>query len=79
MCASSVSKRSLSKDSLLLADTHSDVVDPNFFDNISWTDESSGKRDGIFNKHILQCWPIENSNSIRPCDFQYNLKLMFGQ
>lgn len=45
--------------------------DPNFFDCILWSDESSFRRLGVFNMHNLHFWAVENPRIRREDRFQY--------
>lgn len=45
-------------------------ADPDFFDNILWTDESCFTRNGIFNIHNIHSWNFDNPHEIRRHNFQ---------
>ena len=49
--------------------------DPNFFNKIIWSDESSCKRDGYFNLHNLHSWQIDNPHEMREDRSQYRYKI----
>lgn len=48
---------------------------PDFFDKILWSDESTCKKDGYFNMHNLHSWQITNPRLIRSERSQYQFKI----
>jgi hypothetical protein len=53
-------------------------LNPNFQNQIMWTDESTFTRDGIFNMSNHHYWAIENPHVIRRRAFQQRLKFYFN-
>lgn len=51
--------------------------DPQFFNNILWTDESTLKRDGYFNMHNLHSWQLSNPRLMREDRSQYQFKINY--
>lgn len=49
--------------------------DPNFFNRILWSDESSCKKDGYTNLHNLHSWRTSNPHLIREERSQYQFKI----
>lgn len=49
--------------------------DPQYFNKILWSDESSCKKHGYFNIHNLHSWQLENPNLIRTDRSQYQFKI----
>lgn len=49
--------------------------DPQFFNKILWSDESSCKKDGYLNLHNLHSWQLENPHLIRQDRSQYQFKI----
>ncbi|CAH2095684.1 unnamed protein product [Euphydryas editha] len=49
--------------------------EPNFFDKILWSDESSCKKDGYFNMHNLHSWQLTNPHLVREDRSQYQFKI----
>lgn len=50
-------------------------VDPDFFNKILWSDESSYRRDGFVNLHNLHSWQLENPHLMREDRSQYQFKV----
>lgn len=50
-------------------------ADPNFLNNILWSDESSFKKDGFLNLHNVHEWNINNPHGIREEKNQYQFKV----
>jgi hypothetical protein len=48
---------------------------PEFFDRILWTDESSFTRSGIFNMHNYHSWSVDNPKLIRRHNFQHQFSI----
>lgn len=48
---------------------------PDFFDEILWTDESHFKREGVFNTHNYHNWAIENPHLTRASNFQHRFSV----
>lgn len=57
-----------------------DREDPNFFDNVLWTDESRFERVGLFNTHNTHYYAVTNPNLVRESNFQerYSVNLWSG-
>lgn len=51
--------------------------DPQFFDNIMWSDEATLKRDGYFNMHNLHSWQLSNPHLMREDRSQYQFKINY--
>lgn len=51
--------------------------DPNFFNQILWSDESSCRKDGYLNLHNLHSWEIENPHLMRPDRSQTQFKINY--
>lgn len=51
--------------------------DPQFFDKILWSDESTFKRDGYTNLHNLHFWALQNPNIMREDRSQYQFKINY--
>ncbi|CAH2092979.1 unnamed protein product [Euphydryas editha] len=49
--------------------------EPNFFDKILWSNESSCKKDGYFNMHNLHSWQLTNPHLVREDRSQYQFKI----
>lgn len=49
--------------------------DPNFFDTILWSDESSCRKDGYINLHNVHSWAIENPHEMREDRSQRQFKV----
>lgn len=49
--------------------------DPNFINNVLWSDESTFKKDGFMNMHNLHSYALENPHSIREERSQYRFKV----
>lgn len=49
--------------------------DPDYFNKIIWSDESSCKRDGYFNIHNLHSWQTVNPHEMREDWSQYQCKI----
>lgn len=51
------------------------TADPEFFDKILWSDESTCKKDGYFNMHNLHSWQLTNPHLVREDRSQYQFKI----
>lgn len=51
--------------------------DPQFFNKILWSDESTVKRDGYLNLHNLHSWQLENPRLMREDRSQYQFKINY--
>lgn len=51
--------------------------DPQFFDKILWSDESTLKKDGYFNMHNLHSWQLSNPHLMREQRSQYQFKINY--
>lgn len=49
--------------------------DPNFFDKVLWSDESSCRRDGYANLHNIHSWQLANPHETREDKSQHQFKI----
>lgn len=52
-------------------------ADPQFFNKILWSDESTLKRDGYMNLHNLHSWQLTNPRAMREDRSQYQFKINY--
>lgn len=48
---------------------------PNFFNEVFWSDESACRRDGYANLHNIHSWQLENPHEVREDRSQYQFKI----
>lgn len=48
---------------------------PNFFNEVLWSDESACRRDGYANLHNIHSWQLENPHEVREDRSQYQFKI----